>query len=253
MAETEDDVVALRAEEVKRLRETVDILTARHEAGLEDRDRLRNERDEARAEVERSEPRRQRDERDLADAFSERDRLRAELDELHTLVARQAAILTGVANALRGPPGPLASHSHHDLAERAAEMAEERRRGIAVRLRLREALDGIDADHARVKAERDEAMAALARRDAEYLELARRSDARGFELRASQVETHTARRSLATLSAAVRRERDTRAEWLDSLPDGSCGNPPPNALIEAEDATGVALRAVEAAREAARG
>ena len=47
MAETEDgDVVALRADEIKRLRETVDILTARHEAGLEDRDRLRNERAE---------------------------------------------------------------------------------------------------------------------------------------------------------------------------------------------------------------
>ena len=61
MAETEDgDAVALRADEIKRLRETVDILTARHEAGLEDRDRLRNERDEARAEVERAEPRRQR-------------------------------------------------------------------------------------------------------------------------------------------------------------------------------------------------
>ncbi len=35
------------AEEVRRLRERVDILSARHEAGLEDRDRLRNERDEA--------------------------------------------------------------------------------------------------------------------------------------------------------------------------------------------------------------
>ena len=33
-------------DEITRLRETVDILTARHEAGLEDRDRLRNERAE---------------------------------------------------------------------------------------------------------------------------------------------------------------------------------------------------------------
>lgn len=140
MAETEDDVTALCAEEVKRLRETVDILTARHEAGLEDRDRLRNERDEARAEVERIEPRRQRDERDLADAFAERDRLRAELDEVYALLARQSAILTGVANALRGPPGPLASHGHHDLAERAATVVRERdaaqtHRAIAVRER----------------------------------------------------------------------------------------------------------------------
>ncbi|MGL5963428.1 MAG: hypothetical protein ACRCZ2_03380, partial [Fusobacteriaceae bacterium] len=44
----------------------------------------------------------------------------AEVDYLDALLARQHAILTGVANALRGDPGPLASHSHHDLAERAA-------------------------------------------------------------------------------------------------------------------------------------
>ena len=56
----------------------------------------------------------------------ERERHAAELDELHALVAAQAAILTGVANALRGPPGPLASHSHHDLAERAATVVRER-------------------------------------------------------------------------------------------------------------------------------
>ena len=45
-----------------------------------------------------------------------------EVDELHAIVARQRTILTGVANALRGEPGPLASHGHHDLAERAAAM-----------------------------------------------------------------------------------------------------------------------------------
>ena len=45
-----------------------------------------------------------------------------EVDYLDTLLARQHAILTGVANALRGDPGPIASHSHHDLAERAAAM-----------------------------------------------------------------------------------------------------------------------------------
>ena len=47
-----------------------------------------------------------------------------EIDELHAQVDRQRAILTGVANALRGDPGPLASHSHHDLAERAAGVVE---------------------------------------------------------------------------------------------------------------------------------
>ena len=45
-----------------------------------------------------------------------------ELDYLDALLSRQSAILTGVANALRGDPGPLASHSHHDLAERAADV-----------------------------------------------------------------------------------------------------------------------------------
>ena len=45
-----------------------------------------------------------------------------EVDYLDELLSRQHAILTGVANALRGDPGPLASHSHHDLAELAAAM-----------------------------------------------------------------------------------------------------------------------------------
>jgi len=48
-----------------------------------------------------------------------------EIDHLDALLARQHAILTGVANALRGDPGPLASHSHHDLAERAAAVVAE--------------------------------------------------------------------------------------------------------------------------------
>lgn len=50
----------------------------------------------------------------------------AEAEELRELVARQADILTGVANALRGDPGPLASHGHADLAERAAAVVAER-------------------------------------------------------------------------------------------------------------------------------
>jgi len=50
---------------------------------------------------------------------------RAEVDHLDALLARQHAILTGVADALRGDPGPLASHSHHDLAERAAVVVAE--------------------------------------------------------------------------------------------------------------------------------
>lgn len=49
------------------------------------------------------------------------------------------------------------------------------------------------------------------------------------------------RAQLATLTAAVRRERAARAAWLASLPDGACGNPPPQALLDAEAATGVVL------------
>jgi hypothetical protein len=48
-----------------------------------------------------------------------------EVDYLDALLSRQSAILTGVADALRGDPGPLASHSHHDLAERAAAVVAE--------------------------------------------------------------------------------------------------------------------------------
>lgn len=55
------------------------------------------------------------------------DAAEKELAEAHALIARQAAILTGVANALRGEPPPLKTHSHHDLAERAAEVAERAR------------------------------------------------------------------------------------------------------------------------------
>ena len=54
-----------------------------------------------------------------------REETAAEVDYLDALLARQHAILTGVANALRGDPGPLASHSHHDLAERAAAAVAE--------------------------------------------------------------------------------------------------------------------------------
>ena len=66
----------------------------------------------------------------------------AEVDRLDALLARQHAILTGVADALRGDPGPLASHSHHDLAERAAAMVRER---DALRDAARECLDALEA------------------------------------------------------------------------------------------------------------
>ena len=43
----------------------------------------------------------------------------------------------------------------------------------------------------------------------------------------------------------VRTERAERAAWLTSLPAGSCGNPPPVSLLDAEAATGDTLASIE--------
>lgn len=53
------------------------------------------------------------------------EELNSELDEATALIAKQATILTGVANALHGDPPPLTTWSHHDLAELAAAMVAE--------------------------------------------------------------------------------------------------------------------------------
>lgn len=42
---------------------------------------------------------------------------------------------------------------------------------------------------------------------------------------------------LRRLEASVRAEHEARAGWLRSLPDGSCGNPPPKELTDAEAET----------------
>jgi hypothetical protein len=95
--------------------------------------------------------------------------LQDEIDHLDALLARQHAILTGVANALRGDPGPLASHSHHDLAERAASTVA----ALAVATRSLEAattgerlttcdeLARLSREVATVTRERDAALAAI--------------------------------------------------------------------------------------------
>lgn len=44
-------------------------------------------------------------------------------DEYDQLLTRTGEILTGVANALNGPPPALTTWSHHDLAEKAAALA----------------------------------------------------------------------------------------------------------------------------------
>jgi len=149
-----------------------------------------------------------------------------------------AADVERLTRALHDAARRLGCADYDDVCAAVSDALDE------AEARDREAVDEANA----LRRERDEARTALARRDAEYLALAQRSDARGFELRAAKTDAHKAHGDLATLSAAVRRERDTRAAWLDSLPDGSCGNPPPAALIEAEDATGEALRALEGGR-----
>jgi len=54
-------------------------------------------------------------------------------ETLYNLCVEQAAILTEVANALRGDPPELTHWSHHDLAQRARDVMDENKR-------LREAL-----------------------------------------------------------------------------------------------------------------
>jgi hypothetical protein len=54
------------------------------------------------------------------------DELQAEVDGSHDSIIRQDEILTGVANALKGPPDDLMTHSHHDLAEVAQRVVGER-------------------------------------------------------------------------------------------------------------------------------
>lgn len=128
--------------------------------------------------------------------------LREHADHLDALLARQRAILTGVANALRGDPGPLASHSHHDLAERAAaavaeaaqmrdiiegrttgerlttcdELARLSREVVTVRAAYAIDLDGLRAEVRRADDERDvrrtEAARLTAERDAAHAAIA---------------------------------------------------------------------------------
>jgi len=108
-----------------------------------------------------------------------------ELDHLDALLARQHAILTGVADALRGDPGPLASHSHHDLAERAAATVA----ALAVATRSLEAASS---------GERLTTCDELARLSCEVA-----------TLRAAYAQ------DLAGLRAEVRRADDERAAWRD--------------------------------------
>lgn len=88
---------------------------------------------------------------------------------------------------------------------------------------------------------------ALRRGDArdEYHPLILARLARLDELRAAVAERDRLRARVAALEGValcVRREHNARLAWLATLPDGSCGNPPPQALLDAEAATREALR-----------
>lgn len=53
-----------------------------------------------------------------------------ERDSTHWLFQRHSETLTRVANAVNGPPKPLWSHSHHDLGEKAEELAEKHKSAL---------------------------------------------------------------------------------------------------------------------------
>lgn len=50
--------------------------------------------------------------------------LREECDDQGRIIARQGKLLTDAINVIRGKPDELCLHSHHDIAERAAELRE---------------------------------------------------------------------------------------------------------------------------------
>jgi hypothetical protein len=62
------------------------------------------------------------------------DEAREAIEEYDNLMMHQGRILTRVANALNGPPGPLRSWSHHDLGEKA-EALVARHTALAARIR----------------------------------------------------------------------------------------------------------------------
>lgn len=61
--------------------------------------------------------------REIKQLLEERDQAEDWADkQSYPLIMRQGEILTGVALALNGPPPPLTSWSHHDLAEKAEQL-----------------------------------------------------------------------------------------------------------------------------------
>lgn len=82
-------------------------------------------------------------------------RVTKERDEYDAILSKSSDLLRRTANALKGEPEPLSSHSHHDLPEVAAEamsMIEAHRVGIDTQTRR---ADKAEADLTRVTKERD--------------------------------------------------------------------------------------------------
>lgn len=66
---------------------------------------------------------------DYVEALAERlGEAEAETDGYDRILSRQSDLLTGVANALNGPPPELTTWSHHDLPQKAAQLVDDRKR-----------------------------------------------------------------------------------------------------------------------------
>ncbi len=51
---------------------------------------------------------------------------REDIEEYDLLITRQGILLTDAVNALKGPPPPLTTWSHHDIAELAQQAVQRR-------------------------------------------------------------------------------------------------------------------------------
>lgn len=127
------------AEEVRQLRERVDILSARHEAGLEDRERLRNERDEARAEIERLRTDNARLDDATRGALDDLARVRGEFDAARAAVREYLAAIdeeraldvAAVTMPARWPDAYARAVDQRDAAHARVQVTEATLRRIA--------------------------------------------------------------------------------------------------------------------------
>lgn len=145
------------------------------------------------------------------DAVAEFHRLREELAAQERVTAALGDLARATINALRGDPPHLTTWSTHDLPDVARAMREKL----------------LDAEH---DARKWHVAAEDAFVDNEY----HRAEVRRLRGLVKEFER---------LADCVRAEHTARTAWLTTLPGGSCGNPPPQALLDAEAATQAALDA----------